>query len=123
MEALATPEKHEAEILNVNQQVEALTEKPHHASDNSLPLIATEKKTRQDAMALAIEEVCRRLRTSSAQNIMTDLRGQVGKDGTCVVAILEDGVQWGDGGGGKQILTLSNLMQRIRRRKVSLRDR
>ncbi|MFZ2972569.1 MAG: hypothetical protein WA049_08000 [Ferribacterium limneticum] len=75
------------------------------------------KKRRFDALAAELDEILEKSPDSSPSKIMAKLRDRIGKENTCVLTNMGDGIQWEDNKGNVKTLKLSALTERVRNLK------
>ena len=120
----------ESEIHVPAEMREAVEDHPTKNSDGyaaeskksqlSITSIVTTKRTRQDPMALEIEEIYVHSPQLTAQEVMSALKERVGKAGSCVVAASQKGVEFYNMSNDLRLLTPGNLKQRLARHRKKI---
>ena len=76
--------------------------------------VTTQKRQRQDALAVKLDEILVLIETRTPANIMAKLREQIGKQNTCILRNVGDGIEWENDHGDVKTLTIKLLGERIR---------
>lgn len=85
---------------------------------------AVPKLQRSNLMSIEIDAAKNAIGTDATPSqVMVWLKQQKGKTGSCVTGAIDGDVEWKDGAGAKQILTMKSLRERMRRAKATLAPR
>jgi hypothetical protein len=86
------------------------------AVEQSAPVakVATQRRQRQDALAVELDEILVSMKTRTPAKVMAELREQIGKPNTCITANVGDGIQWERDNGNVETLSINALGERIR---------
>lgn len=83
--------------------------------------VVTQKRQRQDALAVELDEILVSMETRTPAKAMAELRKQIGKPNTCILRNAGDGIEWENDRGVVKSLTIVLLGERIREwKKTSL---
>lgn len=74
----------------------------------------TQKRQRQDALAVELDEILVLTKSRTPAKVMAKLREQIGKPNTCITANVGDGLTWENDRGEVKTLTITKLGERIR---------
>jgi len=76
--------------------------------------VATQKRQRQDALAVVLDEILVSMKTRTPAKVMAELRKQIGKQNICILRNVGDGIEWENDRGEVKTLTIILLGERIR---------
>jgi len=83
----------------------------------------TQKRQRQDALAVELDEILVSATSRTPAKVMARLRERIGKQNTCILRNVGDGIEWENDHGDVKSLTIKLLGERIREwKKTGLRQ-
>ncbi|MDP2761274.1 MAG: hypothetical protein Q8O64_12910 [Sideroxyarcus sp.] len=98
-------------------EAKALMPANAHAKDKD---VTTQKRQRQDALAVELDEILFLMETRTPAKVMAKLREQIGKPNTCILHNVGDGIEWENDHGDVKTLTIKLLGERIREWKKTV---